>query len=108
VSTPASALTDARRLLHDDLYCHLHEAEYLAEQDGEWSAEDQATARKLIGDLVLALRGLLIEHRPQQLSDECRVCTSVWPCPVVTTIHGFVKDPQSQFVALLQRARDSA
>ncbi|MGH3834256.1 MAG: hypothetical protein ACRDSF_00920 [Pseudonocardiaceae bacterium] len=105
MSTPSPALAEAGDLLHDDLYVHLHEAEYLAEQDNEWSAADMETARNLIGDLVLVIRGLLIEHRPQS-SGNCRICTSAWPCPVVTTIHATVKDPRRQFVALVLRARD--
>ncbi len=96
---------DAGHRLHDDLYVHLHEADYLAEQDDEWSADDTESARKLIGDLVLVIRGLLIEHRPQS-SGDCQTCPSAWPCPVVTTIHAFVKDPQRQFAALVLRARD--
>jgi hypothetical protein len=111
LSTPSPALADAGHLLHDDLYGHLHEAEYLADQENEWSTDDMGTARKLIRDLVLVLRGLLIEHRPRS-SGACRLCTSAWPCPVVTTIHATVKDPQRQFVALVAlvalvaRARD--
>ncbi len=105
MSTLSPALADAGHLLHDDLYVHLDEADYLAEQDDEWSAADIQTARKLIGDLVLVIRGLLIEHRPQS-SGDCRICTSAWPCPVVTTIHAFVKDPQHQFISLVRRARD--
>jgi hypothetical protein len=91
--------------LHDDLYVHLHEAEYLAEQDGEWSTDDGETARKLIGDLALVMRRLLGEHRLHS-SGDCRTCPSAWPCPVVTTIHATVKDPQRQFVGLVLRARD--
>ena len=105
MSTPSPALAEAGHLLHDDLYVHLHEASYLAEQDDEWSAADSETARKLISDLVLVLRGLLVEHRARSGGD-CRICTSAWPCPVVTTIHAVVKDPQRQFVALVLRARD--
>jgi hypothetical protein len=86
-------------------HLHLHEAEYLAEQDDEWSAADGETVRKLIGDLVLVIRGFLVEHRARSGGD-CRICTSAWPCPVVTTIHAVVKDPQRQFVALVLRARD--
>jgi hypothetical protein len=59
VSTLSPALADAGHLLHEDLYDHLHEAEYLAEQDGEWSTDDGETARELIGDLALAIRRLL-------------------------------------------------
>ena len=105
MSTLSPALADAGHLLHEDLYDHLHEAEYLAEQDDEWSADDKEAARRLIGDLVRVIRGLLIEHRPRS-SGDCRICTSAWPCPVVTTIHAVVKDPQRQFVALVLRARD--
>ncbi|HEY6423459.1 MAG TPA: hypothetical protein VIY28_09485 [Pseudonocardiaceae bacterium] len=105
MSTLSPAFADAGRLLHDDLYDHLHEAEYLADQDAEWSADDMATARKLIIDLVLVIRGLLGEHRLQS-SGNCRTCPSTWPCPVVTTIHAIVKNPQHQFVALALRARD--
>ncbi len=105
MSTFSPALADAFDLLRDNLYVHLHEADYLADQDDEWSADDMQTARKLIGDLVLVIRGLLIEHE-LQTSGDCRTCTSAWPCPVVTTIHAFLKDPQRQFVTLVLRARD--
>jgi hypothetical protein len=105
VSTLSPALADAGHLLHEDLYDHLHEAEYLAEQDDEWSTDDGETARKLIGDLALVIRRLLGEHKLQPSAD-CQICTSAWPCPVVTTIHAVVKDPQRQFVALVLRARD--
>ena len=99
------ACADAFDLLREDLYTHLEAADCLANQDSEWSGDDIQTARGLIGDLVLALRGLLIEHQ-LQTSGVCRICRCGWPCPVVTTIHAFVKDPQRQFVALVLRARD--
>ncbi|HWR46672.1 MAG TPA: hypothetical protein VN327_03480, partial [Pseudonocardiaceae bacterium] len=92
MSTPLPLLADALGLLDQDLYTHLDGAENLADQRAGWSAEDMATARELIGDLVLVLRGLLIEHRMQP-SGDCRVCTGAWPCPVVSTIHAVVKDP---------------
>jgi hypothetical protein len=60
------------------------------------------TARKLIPDLVVVIRGMLIEHEPQP-SGGCRVCSAAWPCPVVTRIHALVKDPGREFVALLRR-----
>lgn len=104
MSTLTPVLADAFALLTQDLYEHLEEADCLAQQDGEWSADDMNRARGLIDDLVLTLRGLLIEHK-LQISGHCRICTATWPCPVVTTIHAFVKDPERQFAALL-RARD--
>ncbi len=105
MSTPSPALADAFGLLSDDLDVHLEEAVCLADQSSEWSTEDMQTARKLIGDLVLVIHGLLIEHE-LQIGGACRICASAWPCPVVTTIHATVKDPQRQFVALVGRARD--
>ncbi len=105
MSTPAPLLTDAFTLLGYDLYVHLSGADSLATQNAEWSADDMARARDLISDLVIVIRGLLVEHR-RQVSGDCQVCASAWPCPVVITIHAFVKDPHRQFVALVFRARD--
>ncbi|MGH3755266.1 MAG: hypothetical protein ACRDRP_21740 [Pseudonocardiaceae bacterium] len=104
MDTSSPALADAFGLLLDDLRLHLDEAESLATQDAEWSADDMDAARGLIRDLVLVLRGLLIEHE-LQASGDCRTCTQAWPCPVVTTIHALVKDPHHQFVALVRRVR---
>jgi hypothetical protein len=99
------ARTDAFDLLCTDLDHHLSETESLASKANEWSWDDIDVARKLIPDPVVVIRGLLIEHGAQP-SGECRVCSSAWPCPVVTTIHALVKDPDRQFVALVRRAND--
>ncbi|MGH3694086.1 MAG: hypothetical protein ACRDRX_08920 [Pseudonocardiaceae bacterium] len=37
----------------------------------------------------------------------CRTCKSAWPCPVVTLMHGLIKDPDSQFVELALRVNDA-
>lgn len=96
------ALSDAFRLLRNELYGHLDEAELLA--DGcRWSEEDTQTARKLIPDLVTVIRGMLVCHE-NVASGQCRACGSAWPCPLVTTIHGLVKDPDRQFVELVRRS----
>lgn len=105
MSTPSPALADALGLLRNEICLHLDEAEAWANQDREWSAEDNETARELIGDLVLIIRTLLVEHR-LQASGDCRVCTSPWPCPVVSGIHAAVKDPERQFVALVLQSRE--
>ncbi len=105
MSTPASLLADAYNLLLDDLVAHLQEADELADEEGEWSAEDQQAARRLIGDLVLLIRALLIEHELPKNSSECKTCASAWPCPVITTLHAVLKDPEHQFVALVLRRR---
>jgi hypothetical protein len=99
-------LTDAYRLLLVDLYEHLSEAEFLAAKTTGWSAEDIDSARRLIPDLILVIRGLLIEHQRAPGGD-CRTCPSAWPCPVVTTIHGLVKDPEREFVAIVTRANEA-
>jgi hypothetical protein len=96
-------LADAFDLLRTDLYHHLCEAESVADKASEWSQEDIDTVRRLIPDLVVVIRGLLIEHQMTP-SGKCRICSSGWPCPVVTTIHALVKDPDREFVALVRRA----
>jgi hypothetical protein len=97
---------DAFALLREDICVHLEEAESLASQDDDWSAEDMANARQLINDLVLGIRGLMIEHELKSNGD-CSTCASLWPCTVIVTIHGFVKDPEGQFVALANRSRSA-
>jgi hypothetical protein len=99
------AVADACDLLWDDLDEHLCEAETLAEKFPRWSEADTDSVRALIPDLVLVIRGLLIEHQPRP-SGACRPCSSTWPCSVVTTIHGLVKSPDRAFAALINRARD--
>lgn len=106
MSAISPLLADAFVLLQRDLYRHLDDAEFLACKYGEWTDEDRESARKLIPDLVLAIRGLLVEHQ-MRAGGGCRICTSAWPCPVVTAIHGLLKDPQGQFVALVIRAREA-
>ncbi|HEU0090299.1 MAG TPA: hypothetical protein VFQ77_22025 [Pseudonocardiaceae bacterium] len=102
MDTITPLVADAFELLQMDLYRHLDEAELLGHKCQEWVEEDIETARKLIPDLVIVIRGLLLEHQVQP-GGACRSCASAWPCPVVTTIHGLIKDPQRQFVALVRR-----
>lgn len=105
MSTMSPVVADAFHLLHRDLYDHLAEAEFLALKCQTWSEQDADTARQLIPDLVVVIHGLLIEHEAQP-SGQCRICPSVWPCPVVRTIHALVKDPDRRFVELVRRARE--
>lgn len=107
MDTISPAMADAFCLLRTELYSQLDEAESLATQYGEWSDQDVDTAREVIPDLVLVIRGLLVEHGTHA-SGDCRICTSAWPCPVVATIHALLKDPQHQFVSLVSRANDGA
>ncbi|MGH8964023.1 MAG: hypothetical protein ACRDXB_01655 [Actinomycetes bacterium] len=108
MGTLAPAVADAFGLLHMNLYRHLDEAEFLAQKCQEWTEEDRDTARKLIPDLAIVIRGLLLDHQVRPGGD-CRICTPAqgWPCPVVALIHGLIMDPHRQFVALARRVRDS-
>lgn len=96
---------DAFRLLSMNLYAHLCEAEDLASRTDEWSDEDRDSVRRLIPGLLVAIRGLLIAHEVTP-SGNCRTCPSPWPCPVVTTLHALIKDPDREFVAILSRANN--
>jgi hypothetical protein len=99
-------VADAFDLLHKDLYHHLDEAEFLVRKFQEWTEENIDTARQLIPDLVIIVRGLLLDHQVRSDGD-CRICRSAWPCPVVTLIHGLLKDPQRQYVELVNRAHEA-
>ena len=63
MDTISPAVADAFQLLRNDLYEHLDHADELATQCEEWSDEDMDTARKLIPDLLLVIRGLLLDTR---------------------------------------------
>jgi len=106
MDTISPAVADAYDMLQTDLYFHLDEAECVAGIGHPWSDQDLDTACKLIIDLVFVVRGLLRQHQLQP-SGDCPICASLWPCPVVTEIHSLLKDPDRQFVALVDRARDA-
>lgn len=106
MNTLSPLLADAFGLLQTDLYRHLDDVDFLACKFAAWTDEDIDTARKLLPDLVLVIRGLLVEHQIQAAAD-CRICGSAWPCPVVTEIHGLLKDPKGQFVALVTRMNEA-
>lgn len=105
MDTISPVVADAFFLLHRDLYGHLDEAEFLAMKYEEWTQQDCDAARELIPDLVIVIRGVLIEHEAAP-SGDCRTCLSAWPCSVVATIHALVKDPDREFVALFRRAHE--
>lgn len=100
------AVADAFRLLRADLYHHLDQAEFLVGGWDGWSDWEVNTIRELVGDLVLIIRQLLREHEVQDTGD-CRICASVWPCQVVTTVHTLVTDPERQLAGLTHRATNN-
>src|SRR5437763_559727 len=97
MSTISSATAEAYRLLNQDLYGHLDEAEFLAMKYEPWSERDSAAARKLIPDLILTIRAVLFEHQWNSYGN-CRICFRVWPCPSVRSVHRVLKDPDREFV----------
>jgi hypothetical protein len=98
------AVADAFRLLRQDIYGYLDEAEFLATKLGEWSCEDAHSARCLVPDLVGIVRGILLDHK-ETSAGACPTCGGRWPCATVCTIHGLVKDPTHEFVKIALRAR---
>jgi hypothetical protein len=99
---PPAAL-DAHRLLRQDLYGYLDEAEFLSTKLTEWTTEDSRSARDLIPDLTLIVRGILLDHK-ESSDGICPACNSAWPCASVNTIHGLIKDPTHEFVKIARRA----
>ena len=95
-------VNDAIRLLQQDLYLHLDEAEFLAAKYERWSEEDTDTARQLIQDLVTVVRGVVALHATPHGS-VCRTCDMAWPCQALETLHRLVKDPDKEFVKILKR-----
>ena len=101
--TPAVA--DAFELLREHLYQRLDDAESSSVSYEDWDQEDIDAARELIQNLVLVLRGLLLDHQMRP-GGECRPCSAAWPCPVVALMHDLLKDPEDQFIALARRVHE--
>lgn len=98
-----SAESEAWRLLRNDLYMRLEEAEYLAEYD-TWSVKQQRSARAVIPNLVTVIRGLVVLHDGP--NGKCPACRSSWPCAVFEQIHRLVKNPDAEFVKLVGARRE--
>jgi hypothetical protein len=103
---PMSILNDAHRLLCDDLFLHLDEAEALANED-YWSEQELGLARTVIPNLVTVIRGIVALHDDGPERD-CSTCGGTWPCKSFETIHKLVKDPDGEFVKIIRaRLRES-
>jgi hypothetical protein len=99
------AIADAFRLLRQDIYGYLDEAEFLATKLGDWTRDDARSARCLVPDLTSIVRGILLDHK-ETPTGACPTCNSPWPCSTVSTIHRLVKDPAREFVKIAQRAHE--
>ncbi|HEU5474534.1 MAG TPA: hypothetical protein VFV67_28140 [Actinophytocola sp.] len=97
-------VSDAFRMLREDLYRHLDDAETLATGHWPWSDAETESARALIEDLITVIRGVAALHNTPQ-GDHCRTCDAMWPCLAIETIHRLVKDPDTEFVNIQNRLR---
>jgi hypothetical protein len=107
MDTISPAVADAHRLLRQDLCDYLDEAEYLSTKLTTWTEADARSARDLIPDLTMIVRGVLLDHK-ESADGVCPGCNSAWPCSSVSTVHGLIKDPAREFVKIAQRARAAA
>jgi hypothetical protein len=92
---------EAIRLLREDLYLHLDEAEFVASKNS-WSEEDVETVRRIVLDLITVIRGVIALHDTPNGS-VCRTCDMAWPCQAMETLHALLKDPDKEFVKILHR-----
>ena len=97
-----AVLTDAAKLLHQDLYAHLDCVEYLAEED-EWSDDQVDLVREVICELSTVVRHVIAGHKVSD-AGMCLGCERAWPCQVVVTTHYLVKHPEHHFVRLVRAA----
>lgn len=105
MDTSSPAVADAIALLRHDLYEHIDEIEFIAMKYGPWSDVDAEVARRAIPDLTTIIRGLLLLHEAEDTNGLCRSCATEWPCEAFHTIHRMVKDPDREFVKVLEKAR---
>jgi len=102
MNTLSPVVDDALRLLRQDLYLHLDNAEFLATGYDEWADEEVQTACTLIQDLVTVISGVLaLNETPER--GRCRVCDGIWPCKAFETVHRLLKDPDKEFVKIINR-----
>jgi len=105
MDTSSPVVANAIALLRRDLYAHLDEVEFLAMKYTSWSEVDADTARAAIPDLIAVIRGVLVLHEKEGDEGTCHTCGETWPCQALHTIHRLVKDPDREFVKILDRAR---
>jgi hypothetical protein len=101
-----SVLIEAHRLLLDDLYTHLEEAEYLGDYS-HWSVELQDSVRAVLPNLVTVIRGIVVMHDGGP-TGTCPTCQAAWPCKSFEMVHRLIKDPDGEFVKLRDARRQQS
>lgn len=100
------ALDDAFRLLRNDLYEYLEEAEYLPDRLEHLITPELEPLTRVVGDLVTVVRGVVAHHQADE-DIVCTVCKTEYPCLAVSTIRELVKDPNRVFAGLIRAAREA-
>ncbi|SFB14237.1 hypothetical protein SAMN05216266_105188 [Amycolatopsis marina] len=96
------ALAHAFALLRNDLYTYLDVTEALATDNAVWRPEDVRSARRVIGDLVEVIRSVVAQHC-EDAAGGCRFCHSMyWPCSTIEAVYRVLRDPDREFVRLVQ------
>ncbi|RZS40959.1 hypothetical protein EV193_103277 [Herbihabitans rhizosphaerae] len=98
MSKTPSVADDAVVLLCADIYGHLDEMEFVA------GGSTDPLLAGAVRSAVLVLRGLVAEHGTLR-DATCWACGGEWPCRVFSTVHGLIKNPDGEYVALLRRLR---
>jgi hypothetical protein len=104
VDKTLALLAEAYHLAQQDLYHHLEEAEYLAEDD-DWTEEQAGLVRDLVPELVMIIRSVISAHRSDN-AGHCLTCELPWPCQVLATVHSLVKHPDHHFVQLVRQSNE--
>lgn len=96
---------EAFDLLRQDLYTYLDESECPVESLEVGEREAVRSACKLIPDLTTVIRGVLGDHKNDE-AGKCHTCVAEWPRQSVRTIYALVKDPEREFLNIVERAME--
>jgi hypothetical protein len=80
---------------------YFDDTEYLADLDN-WSEDEVDSLRKVIGEMSLIIRGMLIGHESAE-TGRCRLCDIPWPCTITEQVYASVKDPEKVFYTILKQ-----
>src|ERR1700704_5620050 len=99
VSMMNQAHARAFRLLREEIYTQLDEVEFFAMAEVTWRADEEASARTLLCDLVTVIRSVVGLHSEDKYGG-CGFCGTAWPCGSIDAIHTSMQDPEGEFARL--------